>query len=676
MPYPNRLSQLNNFTFVLKYYTIIGGIEEEVGMKKNLILLALVCASICAFANFASAASDEPVEMTAPKTDTVKTLTDADLSASPKNVNEAKPADKTKKVIKKRHIIHKKIVVDYDKVSKLIEYNYFDQADSILEGAIDRNPKDVKAQALWAVSLAKQTKLDPAQSELDNLLKKYPDNSNLHYAQGVVYYQRTTSSNMLYRNNSQKLTQDAMKEFKKAIELDKKNARAYNAAGVISLKLGNTKEATEYFNKSLEADKTYSMAIDNLGTMDFAQGKLKDAEAKFKQSLTYNTQNTTAMYHLAQIALKNDDPACALIYLNNALYINQNSPAIYNLMGKAYMAQGNEAAAINAFRQSISVKPEFTRSYIDLAEIYEKRNDGEFAIEQLKTAISIDPTYNDAKLKLADISLANAKYAQAISVYSELVGIDGYNDFALKGLANAYYGKAQTSSIKSLLGSNKDLFNAIDYINKAVSANPNDLELHLAKLKLTKLTNQPDLTKIELNKIINSKNSDLTSLVVKGEAYTTLNDYQNAQKSFNEAINLSKNTDDDLYLSEIFIYHKQYDCADKILQKILQKEPQNQQALSNVDYIKKSKKYAETYFNTAQSCLKSKNANLTTEYLSRSLAINPNNASARLLLAQIYEKQKDYQGAMMNYKAYLSLNPNCVDSKKIQDKINKFQNRL
>lgn len=632
-------------------------------------------------------ASDEPVEMTAPKTNTVKTITDSELKSGPTSVIQAEAQIKAKattnkqeKVVRKRHFHPKKIVVNYDKVSKLIEYNYFDEADNILEAAIDRNPKDIKALSLWVVSLAKQCKLEPAQRELNDLLKKYPNNSNLHYAQGVIYYQRTTSSNMFYRNNSQKFINDALSEFKKAIDLDKTNARAYNAAGVLSLRMNNNKDARDYFNKALVADKTYSLAIDNLGTMDFCDAKLNDAEKKFKESLTYNTQNTTAMYHLAQIAFQKQDYATALNYLNDALAINQNSPAIYNLMGKAYLAQGNEAAAINSFKNSINVKPEFILSYFDLANVYEKRGDSEFAVEQLKTALSIDPGYCDAKLKIADISLGSGKYKQAISVYSELVGVDGYNDSALKGLANAYYGQAQISSNKALLGSNKDLFKALDCINKAIDANnqvnSQDLELHLAKLKLEKITNQPQQAQMVLDKIVQAPANDLTSTVIKGEAYLTLNDYKNAEKAFDSAIKLSKNNQDDLYLSEIFMYHKQYASAEKVLHKLLQSDPENQEALSDLDYIQKSKKHADNYYNCAQSFVKSKNLNVAMEYLYRSLAINPNNAQAHLLLAQLYEKQKDYANAVIGYKAYLGLEPDSADAAKIEKKIKNMGTRL
>lgn len=647
-------------------------------MKKILFLLVLVFG----FANLVFA--DPIVELSAPRLQTPKVIPDGGgaVTTSPAQSSAAKTkAQKVKgkkhKIKHKKHKVKPKVIqLDYNKVGKLIEYGYYDEADKVLNDTIKRNPKDIKAKSLQTVSLAKQFRLDPAQDELNVLLKQYSANSNLHYAQGIVYYQRTSSSNMYYRGNMTNLLLNAQKEFNKAVQLDKTNAGAYNALGVVAIKTGNTDAAKKYFQQALIADKTNSMAIDNLGTMDYSAGKLSDAKAKFQQALSYNSQNTTAMYHLAQVSYRQNDCLSALQYLNDALYINQNSPAIYNLMGKIYVTQGNEAAAINAFKKSIAVRPEFTLSYLDLANVYAQRGDREFAIEQLKTAVKIDPSYYDAILKIADISLANGNYKQSTDFYAQLVGVSGYNDNALKGLANAYFGQAQVASGKALLGSNKELFKALDYINKAINSNPQDLELHLAKLKLTKITNQPDQTQIELNKIVKSPNSDLMSMVVKGEAYITLNDYGNAKKTFDKAMSLSATQQDDLYLSEIFVYHKQYDSAQKMLNKILKDDPKNQEALNSVDYIQKNKKIADNYYKSAQNFLKAKNVSAAMEYLSHSVAINPDNSQAHLILAQIYEKQKDYPRAVANYKAYASLTPNSPDANKIKNKIKKLSNRL
>jgi tetratricopeptide (TPR) repeat protein len=563
--------------------------------------------------------------------------------------------------------------VNYNQIDKMIENSYFDRADNLLQSAINSNSRDIKARALRVVSLAKQLKLDPAQEELNELLKTCPNNADLHYAQGIVHYKRTTSSNMVYINNSQKLFEDALNEFKKAIALDSTDARYYNAAGVAALNLDNYDEAKTYFKKAVQLDNKYSTAIDNLGTIDFAEGKLAEAEKKFKQALQYNTQNTTAMYHLAQLATQKQEYAKALTYLNNALAINENSATTYNLMGEVYEYQGNEPAAINAYRKSIMVKPEFPMPYFNLAGVYQNRGDGEFAIEQLKTVLSVNPNFNDAKLKIADISLANGKYNQAIENYSALVNVKEYHADALKGLASAYFEKAQVSSNKAQLGSNGELFKAFDYINKAIVANPDDLELHLAKLKLAKITNQPALSDAELKAITMDTSGDLVNMVVKGEAYLTLYDYNEAKKAFDAAANSAKTLDDQMYLAEIFLYHKQFDSAKTVLQNILKTtavgDSQNQQAVSDLDYIQKNEKLSSDSFKSAQYYLKKKNVNAAVEYLSRSLSLNPNNADAHFILAKLFEQQKNYAGAAANYKAYLGLTVNPLNKKKIEKKI-------
>jgi len=678
------MSNLNLLNFTILHF-IKNSIQyfEEKGKKKIMKKVLFIFVALLALF-YTRAFADPIVELAAPRI-APKVMTEDNSALKQKTTIESKGEVKlkvkagTKKTTPKRHkkkVFKKPIEINYNKVSQLIEYGYYDDADKLINNALKANSKDIKAKTLRTVSLAKQTKLDPAQSELLVLLKKYPNISDLHFAQGIVYYKRTTSSNLFYRNNSAELFSNSLKEFQTAITLDKTNAKAYNAAGVVQLNLGKTKEAKDYFTKALGADKTYSTALDNLGTMDYLDGKYNDAEKKYKQALEYNTQNTTAMYHLAQINIQKADYTTALKYLNNALAINSNSPAIYNLMGKAYNAQGNEAAAINSFKKSLAVKPEFTLSYLDLADVYEKRGDSELAIEQLKTAVAIDPTYNEAKLKIADISFLSGNYLQAIAFYSELVGTDEFNSTALKGLANAYYGQAQIAAGKAVFGSNQDLYKALDCVNKAISANNNDLELHLSKLKLSKITNQAELSQINLNKIIQATPVDLISTIIKGEAYLSLSDLGNAQKTFDSAINMSKTTQDDLDLSEIFIFHKQYDSAEKVLQKILKNDAQNQEALSNLDYIQKCKKHAKNYSKTGKSFVKSKNISAATDYLSRSLSINPNNPEDQLLLAQLYEKQKQYQDSLSSYKMYLGLVPNSPYAKDVQKKINGMENRL
>jgi tetratricopeptide (TPR) repeat protein len=577
--------------------------------------------------------------------------------------------------IKKKKYYYKKAKQKPIKVEKLLEYNRLNEAEKILRSKLEKNPKDIEARGLWLTLLAKQLSLDPAQTQLNKYLASNPKHAEFHYAQGIVYFKRTTSSNMVYITNKDKLLNDALHQFETAIELNTKDARYQNAAGVIKLNQGKIEEAKKYFEQAIKLDKTYSTALDNLGTIYYTKGNLEKAEQLYEKSLSYNTSNPTAMYHVAQVAYLQEDFAEAITQLNNALSINPNFYPALNLIGKIYEKQGNEAAAINAFKKSVMVKPEFPHPYLNLAQIYERRGDAEFAIEQLKTSLSVNPDFYPAKLKVADISLANAKYNQAIKNYKSLIGIKGFNEEALKGLANAYFGQAQIYSTKALTtGSNQDYFKALSNINRAIALGNDDLELHLAKLKLERITNQPKDSNETLELIINRSGEDLVLLVVKGEAYLAMNDYENAKQTYNKAAQATKTLEEDLYLAEIFIYHKQYENAKVVLLNILLNEPENQQAITDLEYIKLCQKQAELYLNSAKFYLKAKNNTLATNYLSRSLALDPSNAEAHLLLAKLYEKQKRYAGAIKNYRAYIALNKNPKNKKSIEKAEKKIKN--
>ena len=110
----------------------------------------------------------------------------------------------------------------YPEISKLIEYNHCAQADEKIRELLNLKPNDINLLALRTVSMAKQHKLDPAQQELDKLLKQYPKNPTLHYAQGLVYLQRTTSSDVAYIKNTKGLINNAIREFVNAVNLNSK----------------------------------------------------------------------------------------------------------------------------------------------------------------------------------------------------------------------------------------------------------------------------------------------------------------------------------------------------------------------------------------------------------------------------------------------------------------------
>lgn len=564
----------------------------------------------------------------------------------------------------------------YVDINKMIEYNNYETADARLKEILSKNPNDLNAKGLQLVSMAKQYKLAPAQSELDKLLKKYPNNAQLHYAQGLVYLMRQTSSDVEYIKNITNLSNAAIQEFVKAVELDSTYYQAYNAMGVATLKLGNKKDAQDLFKVALKNNPQFAPAYDNLGNIAMLDGDLDQAERYYLQSIKCNSHNPTSMYHMGQVEARRGDYTKALTWLNHSLHINPNSSPAWNLQGELYLKQGNQPAAINSFKKAIRVKPENSRPYINLAGVYERRADHEFAMEELKTAIILNPNYKEGIFRVANMSLETRKYQQALEYYSRLLGDANYNNKAIIGLANTYYEMAKDTADSNSFTTNKDVYLAYDYVNEAIQRTPNDLKLHLAKIKLGRITHQMQLTEESLNYIIQSASNSLMDTVIKGEAYLSLGREKDAVYTFENAINFANSVDDELYLAEILVQHKQFRTARKALQKVLMSDPDNRIAQNGIHYIDLCEMKSNEFFEIALREYKEGNYATTIEYCNRAIDFYHNAPSIAKLKAQAYEAEGNYQGAVKYYTQYLALAPNASDKNAVMQRINVFQQKI
>ncbi len=494
----------------------------------------------------------------------------------------------------------------------------------------------------------------------------------MHYAQGLVYLQRTTSSDVDHIKNTRGLINSSLKEFVEAVNLNSNYYEAYNAMGVATLKLNNRNDALELFNTALKVNPSFATAYDNIGIVEMMNGNLDAAEANFMKAMKFNSHNPTAWYHMAQVETRRGNYSKALTWVNHSIHVNPNSSPALTLQGELYLKQGNQAAAINSFKKAQIVKPENSRPYMNLATIYENRADEEFAMEQLKTALAINPNNKESKLRIANMALHIRKYDQALDYFSKLVGDENYNDDAVIGLANTYYEMAKERGENNGITTNKEVYLAYDYINKAIEQCPEDLELHLAKLKLARLVHQEPLSRDSLNYIIQAAGSNLMDSVIKGEAYLALGREKDAVYTFENAINFSDSVQDDLYLAEILVHNKQFRTARVALQKALMKEPNNIIAQNGIRYINLCETKSNEFFDIAQRQYQQNNYASAIEYCNRAIDFYHNSPQIAKLKAMSYEKELNYRGAVKYYQQYLAMSPNAGDKDEINKKIDKI----
>lgn len=564
----------------------------------------------------------------------------------------------------------------YPMIATFIEYNHYADAEKKLKEILAKNPNDIDALALRALAYAKQYKLAPAQTEIDRLMPTHRNHPILHYAQGMVYMMRQASSDVDYINSTEQLIDGAIKEFVEAINLDANNYSIYSALGVATLKKGNVDDARDLFKIAVKINPNYANGYDNLGLLEVKEQNLNEAENYFKEALKCNSHNPAAMYHLGIVESLRGNNSAALTWLNHSLHIHPNCAPALNLQGELYLRQGNHAAAINSFKKAEVVKPEYTPSYMNLSKVYEERVDFELAIDQLKTMLTLKDD-NAAKMRVADMSLQLRKYQQALDYYTMLLGDEVYNDDAIIGLANTYYEMAKDHGDNGNFTTNQELYLAYDYINKALEKCPNALQLHLAKIRLSRLVHKDptDVSKQSLNYIIQSADNSVMGSILKAEAYLALGREQDAVYTFESARDFSKSIKDDLYLAEIMVHNKQFRTARTTFQKVLASEPTNVVALDGVAYIDLCEIKSNEFFDIAKRQYKEANYASTIEYCNKAIDFYHNSADIAKLKAMAYEAEANYQGALKYYIQYLSMNPNATDKDEISNKISKLKAR-
>ena len=516
-----------------------------------------------------------------------------------------------------------------------------------------------------------QYKLDSAQKQFEKALKLDANNSDAHNGLGMVYYLKTSSSDMGIIKKKDELLSSAIKEFERAIKCNPKNSKAYNNLGRVHQEKGNLEKAQENYKKALALNPKYSDAMCNLGSVDFMKNKIPDAIIKYKKALTFDSHNSKAYVSLAEAYASQSKFSEALTEINTSLSLFSNSAVAQNIAGKVYDLQGNKVAALNSYRKAITIHPENIEPYLAIAEIYQDRGDNDLAIAELKNALSISPTYKEGYLKLADMLLIENKPELAIAYYQKVVDDQIFSTYALKGLSRAYFNNAKNISDLAYMTTNAEYLDSQNALLKAIDANPKDLQLYLALLRVSKLAADDNASQIYLNQILKKSDFSPVASVIKGEAYLLCNKYTEADLEFSNAVEAAKDVQDCLYIGEIFILNRQYDMATAAFYKTLNLDSENKKAKLGLNLIVKNKKIADTHYYLAKAFYEEGQKNLAVQELNKALSFNPKDKKSHILLAKSYEKLNDYSDSLAHYQAYVGLiGDKDKDYKKYNRKVN------
>jgi hypothetical protein len=117
------------------------------------------------------------------------------------------------------------------------------------------------------------------------------------------------------------------------------------------------------------------------------------------------------------------------------------------------LEERDPVAAIDAYRRSLRLRPDFTEAWINLGRLFAESSDGDAARDCFKSALDLDPAEATAYYNLGVLAQDAGKEAEAIDLYHRSLELDPQ-------LAEAHY------NLATLFDQSGDSRSAIRHINE------------------------------------------------------------------------------------------------------------------------------------------------------------------------------------------------------------------
>lgn len=175
---------------------------------------------------------------------------------------------------------------------------------------------------------------------------------NVLWKEPIDFYNRTLGfapdSCRLYHNLGKEYMragnyQEAVRAFRKEIEMDPKNESAYSMLGVAYGACGDIKRSVSSFQTAISINPEYALAYYNLGNEYVAVGDTQKAIASYRRAIQLDPKSATSVLY-------------------------------YNNLAGVYITLGDTKAATALYEQALSIDPENPTLYHNIKTLYEKSN--------------------------------------------------------------------------------------------------------------------------------------------------------------------------------------------------------------------------------------------------------------------------------------------------------------
>jgi len=227
-------------------------------------------------------------------------------------------------------------------------------------------------------------------------------------------------------------TAPAQKNCKIALALNDQLAPVYVTLGIIDEGAGEHEEAVKAFRRALELDPINASAHAELAGVQEAQGRMDEAEATFKKAGQLRPGDWTSASALGGFYFRRGRYREAINYFRQVTELAPDNAAGYSNLGSVYYSAGQYADAEASFKKSIALRPT-ANAYSSLGTMYFFTDRCADAVPMMEKAANLVPKSEQVWGNLGDAySCAPADKDKARGAYQRGVQL-GQDRLAVNG---------------------------------------------------------------------------------------------------------------------------------------------------------------------------------------------------------------------------------------------------
>jgi serine/threonine protein kinase len=226
--------------------------------------------------------------------------------------------------------------------------------------------------------------------------------------------------------------------FIKSEKLNLQDSRAYNKRGLAHASMRNYEQAIRDYTKAIELDRHYSEAYNNRSAAHLMMENYGQAVLDCNWALELTPHFIAALVNrgIAYTGLRNYEEA--LNDYNKVIELNPRNIYAYYNRGNTYVWMGNYEDALMDYTQVITLNPEFLAAYVNRGVVYDQLEDWEQALLDYDKAIKLNPAYVYAYYNRARAYYALGNYEQTVADYSKVIELNPEHPNAYENRAKVF----------------------------------------------------------------------------------------------------------------------------------------------------------------------------------------------------------------------------------------------